>query len=144
MAYFDATELMDDHEIEFVIEVDCLVPLKGEALPTLTLRLNDVIRKKHKEAEKKHLGKIIMSATRRSQKVSQRIETDRTAFCLEMADLCVKESTGLIAPTHTIAAFKQILLRYPPFEEWFANQVTEVFTTDAKFKKDDDEESEKN
>ena len=141
---FDLTELKKDVTTLKVVTVDCLVASEDEK-PTITIELNAKIRARERQLNEKYNG-VFFSLDKKSE---GKIKSDSLHYALDMADLCVTDSHNLFsekgaAAAHSKEGFALLLKKYPRFLRWFLDTLTETLADDEAFRKEQDEEEEKN
>lgn len=141
---FDLTELKKDVTTLKVVTVDCLVAPEDEK-PTITIELNTKIRERERQLNNKY-NSVSFTLGKKSE---GKIKSDSLPYALDMADLCVTDSHNLFmknfaAAAHDKEGFAILLKKYPRFLKWFLNTLTETLADDEAFRKEQDEEEEKN
>lgn len=140
---FESEHLITDNDGKVVIELDFFELPEGMDTPTLTIINNDITRKAFKIANKKYSGIKDKVRYHRDKGVDATLNNDPEKFCLTILDVAYVDCTGLFKKP-TKQAFLEKLQEIPRFCRELGVKLANVFEGAELFKKERDEEDEKN
>ncbi len=141
-ALFDAAALQSGAVVLHVIELD-RIEVEGDT-PTLTIRLDDKIRKQERKILKETVTLSIRQFGKGTRQTQEMIpQNDRAEYVDKMLALCCETSTGLL-DTHNTKLLQIACLRDQDFMKYLGDEISAVFEGDIKIREAEEEEQEKN
>ncbi len=141
-ALFDAAALQSGAVVLHVIELD-RIEIDGDT-PTLTIRIDDKIRKQERKILKETVTLSIRQTGKGTRQTQEMIpQNNRAEYVDRMLTLCCETSTGLLE-THDTELLQIACQRNQDFMRYLGDEIAEVFEGEIKVREAEEEEQEKN
>lgn len=152
---FDVNALKDDTAKAYILPLD---RIDTDSVPTITLNINDAVRKQEKALLKdcsgfRYVSKVKGKGTKQEFEQEMIPKTEREMYLFGIIDMSYTEgkvkkpvvsgSTSLIAE-HDNNLLKVGCQRNPAFSEYLADEIADLFKGDVKLREEEEAEQEKN
>lgn len=142
MALFDASAILADVTEEKIIECDFFVLPEGVDVPTLTIEINNKIRKLAKDSESKNCGDIRIDYGRKGKDPHGIIVNNRERYCKDILEVSYIDSSGLFEQPSKKAVLA-LLGKEPTFTRRLSAKLIELFGNSEQYTDDEDEDEDR-
>lgn len=155
MYLFDVAALKDDTAKTYILSLD---RIELDETPTITLSLNDTVRKSEKALLKECSGfrfvsKVKGKGTKQEFEQEMIPKTEREMYLFGILDMTYSEGKVkkpvVSSSTHLLDGHDNELLkvacqRNPEFSDYLADEIADLFKGDVKLREEEEAEDEKN